>query len=612
MARSRKVPPSLLILLLCLPARAARANPVEALAEWLDKDAPIAFRIDANEIEEAVDFYRRSGLPGAARTVFVASAASTAVLGFDVLTPRSWSTAGLDPAAPILGSIAALDLAAAERAVTSGGAGANHVFWRTRIALMSSDRNRAEATVRKLARLAPGMCEVNVSSAACVATAFASPAARGAAIARALQRRGVLAVGREPLFDQLVVVQLQSDVVLVDLLGAFSAAAFDWARDKRSLLRTLARKPGKKGLAARLGKGAARRLAEPGTVLWAQPEGLLSAFRARELAAVVRASPDWHPDRDALPSHDALCVDLGRTLASGAFADLALVTRLRSATGAKPRTFESRLEWGLRPGFSLAAALASKDDGLIDAKWQVDKHGAVAAGAVFTRSLASFRALPRPTLLRGNLASTLRKLRRCGGSRAALLFVFAWPQLVGQLLEEIAAIHPQAKTLVESARNTAFAVRRISTHKNALVAAAEQSFAKPADELLQGYLATVFGDVKQRKSASHSFRTWGRGPIRPYRRELAGLPVFGAGVAPRAVAWYLASPAPARRKPAGNFAELYLRPPECLRQLAQDGAGVVSDLATAILPIAAHFPRAHGTVALDGDVLRASLIWQLK
>lgn len=612
MARARHRFTFSLLLLLAVPARPARADTAGDLAQWLDADAPVAFRVDATEIEEGVDFYRRSGLPGAVQTVFVTSAASTALLGFDVLTARSWQSAGFDSTAPILGTIAAIDSAAVERIIARDGKGAEHLYWRSRLALRTSDRKRAEATLRKLARLAPGASEITAANTALVAGVLGAPAARGPAIVRALKQHNAIVAARDPLFGQLIFVHMQGDVVIVDLLAPFDGSSLDWQRDRKALLAALARKPGKRSLAARLGKGAARRLAEPGTVLWVQPEKLLAALRAHEQAELLRASPNRHIDPANLPWRDPLCIDLGRALASGAFTDMAIVTRLKSATGRGPRSLESRVEWGLRPGLSLAAALLAEDDRLIDAGWQVDKHGAVAAGAIFLRSFDALRTLPRPKLMQGNMASTLRSLHRCGAHRAAALALFAWPQLAGQLLDEIAAIHPQARTLVGSARNAAFAIQRASARRRDLVAAVEQSFAEPADDLLARYFADLFGAKADHATSGRRYRTWGRGPIRPYRREVASRPIFGFGLNPKAVTWYLASPPPKHKQPAGSFADFHLRPPELFAQLAQDGSGVIAGAAAALRPLVAHFPRAHGTVGLDGDVLRAALVWQLK
>jgi len=592
--------------------RAAQAGPTRDLAEWLDGDAAAAFRIDAAQIEEGVDFYRRSGMPGAKQAVFVASAASTALLGFDVLTARSWLDAGFDSGAPILGSVAAIDDAAVAKVMKRGGKGAEKLYWRTRILLGLSDRKLAEATLRKLAGLSPGVYEVSPANAAIVGMLFGAPAKSGPAVVRALRKQDVLLVGRVPLLDQLFAVHLQGDIAVVDFIENLAGSPIAWRRDRKPLLALLARKPAGRGLAARLGSGAAKRLTETGSVLWLEPTRLLAAARAFEASQLLRTSPKARIDPASVPATLPVCADLRGALASGPFVDMAITTRLHPARGGKPGSLRTRVDWGLRTGYALGAALLIENDGLIDVAHQVEKRDAVAAGALYLRSLQPLRALPRPTMLQGNLPALVRSLRLCGARRATLLALFAWPQLAGQMLDEIAAVHPQAKTLVESARNTAVAIKRAATHQRDMVAAFETSFSSPADPLIQSYFDAVWGKQKQHKAPGRSYLTWGHGPIRPYRWQKSGLAVFGFGLGSESVRWYLAGPPPSVGKPAKVIGELHLRPPELLAQLVKSGSGFSAAAAKAFLPLAAQFPRGFGMLRIDGDVVRASMVWQMK
>ena len=87
--------------------------------------------------------------------------------------------------------------------------------------------------------------------------------------------------------------------------------------------------------------------------------------------------------------------------------------------------------------------------------------------------------------------------------------------------------------------------------------------------------------------------------------------MFGFGLRPESVAWYLGASAPKTGKPRKAFGEIHLRPPDYLAQLAQ-GNGFAAAAASAVLPLASLFPRAIGSIELRGDVVRAKMVWQMK
>ena len=593
--------PLILLILLACPG-AAHASPTSDLAGFLDGDSAVAMRVDLDQLEEAIELYRTSGMAGATETVFMASAASAALLGFDPMTRNGWLAAGFDPATPILAGLAAIDEVIVDHIYRGPRDPTAQTYWRARIVMSMSDRTRARASLRKLAKLVPDIHPVAAAAATDLARTLGAKANRSQALVAALDRAGVVCAGRIAAIDQLVFAHIAGDVAIIDIVGGF-ATSLRWSRDREALLALLARRPAGKSLARRLGNGAARRLSEPGIVLWVDPNRLLVAREALRRDQILRAGHT----RELQPQ---LCAQFGEIAAHGPFADLALVTRISPRTRtAKPR-IETSLAWGLRRAYRLAAAFLARSDGLIDAHAAVASHGATIAGGLYLRSLDPLRALPRPQLVDRGRTDLVLAMDRCGGAATTVLLLFGWPQLLASRVDAIASVHAEAATLVGSVRNSVFAIDRVGLDLATIAAGFAVSFAAKADGLVDGYLTHVFGASREESRAGRKLTSWGHGRIRPYATRSAALRIYGAAVDPSALAWFLGLPAGKKTRP-GIIAELVADPRAVMTDLAK-GHGRAAAAARQLLPSSKLAELFESSLAVDGDQLTATSIWRLR
>jgi hypothetical protein len=254
----------------------------------------------------------------------------------------------------------------------------------------------------------------------------------------------------------------------------------------------------------------------------------------------------------------ARCADVDAIAASGAFEDLALSVTV--VPGRNRSRILVAAEWTLRRGYGLSSALRIGDDRVLDPQeLVVGNRSAALAGAVYLRELAPLRALPRPPLL----ASTDRVSAAaigCGDRATGIAWMFGWPQLFGQFVHEVAAVHPDAERALRALRNAGFAVRNASTRRPKLVATVEASMDPGVSKLVEGWFDLAFGaraQVRARDPRVPAHTTWGKGPLRPWSLRSAGTHLFGAGMGDGATRWYLQQGRPSRPQRPDLIAEVY-------------------------------------------------------
>lgn len=575
-------------LLLATGSRPAAAAPRD-LMDYLDGDAPVVARIDLQTWEQTVQLYRTSGAPGATRTVFVASAAAVALIGFDPLVRAGWYRAGVDADEPVVASFGAID--------TKGPPGTR--FWRARVVMAVDDVGKLNATVTKLAGVIPGMTAVVPGKAGEVATAVGAPASSGTSVVAALRKAGVQAVGRVPVIGTLVAIHRMGGALVIDLLTPTRGDALSWSRHGAAVLARLARVPN--AVRQRTKHGAAARLTGPGTVVWADATGLYDLQRRleHELAARI-GGPDP-------ANEDKVCAGFRDIVTSGPFTDIAASIDIRPGSShSYSASIHTDLVYGLRGAFRLAKAMLVADDQLIDAKGMANA-GAVVAGQLYLESLAPLRALPRPKVLELQRQELRWTMLNCTSSAMTSLALFGWPQAMGMVLDEIAHVDPEAAKLVAGARNTAFALRKVGGGMGHLRGFVEMSVTPDVAAYPARYFATVWGAKRVVTKGSQKVDTWGKGPMRPYHLPIHGHDVFGIAFQPRSLAWRVAHRMLGTRSVDRLVAEVYLQPDQLIQQLAP-----TSHWAAALLPIASRLGDASLHTQFGADTLESVFVLDVR
>src|SRR5690606_2520613 len=152
---ARRATLALMVLaMLAGPGRTAPEPVGPELVRWLDADAPIVVRMEASTLESLATLARTIG-----RDAGIAAALTTLggvrYLGFDPLSHKGWQSAGLDPEAPALIQLAAIDAVATDRIyrelARTGGQWGTHrrsspPLWRSRLVARASDPDKATET----------------------------------------------------------------------------------------------------------------------------------------------------------------------------------------------------------------------------------------------------------------------------------------------------------------------------------------------------------------------------------------------------------------------------------------------------------------------------------
>jgi len=262
------------------------------------------------------------------------------------------------------------------------------------------------------------------------------------------------------------------------------------------------------------------------------------------------------------------CRELDQIAATGPFEDVALSATL---SGTRNARLQVAAEWTLRGAYPLAAALPVADDGTVDPQDLLSSRAASVAGAVYLRSLAPLRALPRPRLL-AHPDDLTSRLSGCGPGSMEVLWLLGWPQYIGMIADQLARVHPDAERALAATRNLGFAVKTASMDRKKVLGAVEASIDPAARPLFESWLDLVFGARTARPAAARlpARTSWGRGPMRPWTMRAGGATVIGAGMGERAAEWYLTLSRPSRSPRPDLIAEVHGRADRLWGQLGPE------------------------------------------
>lgn len=536
------------------PARAGPPAHEPPAVAWIDATAPIIARIDPAAIEPATRFASRvssriAGLSGVARIL-----AHTAV-AVDPLTRAGLVAAGVDVSQPIWISVGAIDQAAAharydtiraEAAVPD----APPVLWRARVAIAVGDPARADAMVRRIAALAPGLESVTAArTVAILASLGGDPQASATAIAT-LEAAGVMAVGQISGSRHTILVSRRGHVLLIDVLTPFGAGEIQWARDGDQVM-------------ARLASAASthrpwRR--------WFGPTGdfamYVDAARAADAAQMATAGAQLRRGiaRGALSAGTladltTACAGTTAIAERGALAGLALQLSVTAAGEVR-----GAAQWPIRtPAIARVLGAPSRA-----ATLPVVRGAVIAATAgVAPGRIASLWFPPK-------LASTRdafwQAVDRCGAPAHALIMAIGWPEVAAGFAAEVGTIGDTARGLVAAIAGIAIAVRELSWSAGAMDGAVEIVARRAQAKTIRRLLDLVFGPSVRDPGGA---RRWTGGPLVPFEAMDRGRWAhFGAGFGAHAVDWFLGGAR--HRVAASRFAAASVDVDAAVRQLAGD------------------------------------------
>lgn len=466
-------------------AAPAASAPVDDLLAWIEPEAAAIVRFDPASLEAVADL--GAALPAGTSTRNLIAAGAAAVTGFNPLVARGWTGAGFTDG-PMLLQIAAID---ARAAWSAGRASAAAPLWRHRLVARAADPAAAVATLgRALAlrdRVRPGQGDEEA-----LVALLDVPAGRAPAVDRRLARAGVLFLARLPGAGALVLVHAHDSIVVVDVLVPFAGGPLRWQTHAQALR---------------------RRTLPPRAVRNAELRAPLAVWlRPRPLVAAIEAA-DWEDSEPgSLARRHSRCRPLRAVAQQSSLAALAIDADVgRGAVSL-------RLRWTPRDVAALRTALATRADGV-----RAPSPTLALSAVLRLAGTAGLRALARPPLLADRWEAPLESARDCGVAALPALIAFAWPELAGLFLDELAAVDPSAALLLDHIGNVAVAARRIATTFGDTEGIAEASVRPGARALVAGWFDVLFADRRDRGGA----RSWGRGPLRGYQRE--GIFGFAAG-----------------------------------------------------------------------------------
>jgi hypothetical protein len=417
---------------------------------------------------------------------------SSRLFGVDLANPTTWSESGVDLDAPMGIGLLAIDAAAAEKAYKALTADAKRDAKKMAKVARPWYRNRLVVSVADEAKLKKLLGHMSSNSAIALvdgdagrlaaAAGFAADgkdvAKQGAAVAKALKKAKVIAFGR--LDDLYVFIRLEKGFMTLDALRAFSpeTVPFDWKRDGGALLKLLDRKIAKGGAAVALTGSAGAKLVDADLGVWGEAGRFLDAGKAtgwdRSLSATTGITDEaqWKTLVQEGNKEVQRCEEFRPVAQTGPFTDFAFTFR------AEPNALTTSVNWGLRKGYALAAALVAADDGLVDLAAATD---AVAIGVLYLNGLAPIRALPRTGAFAKPWDELMEAQYLCGWAGTQASMLFGWPMLIAAGVDSEAANDPQFKSLADNVRNGAAAFRQVSMDPSGNVGVVLASFTSTPD-----------------------------------------------------------------------------------------------------------------------------------
>jgi hypothetical protein len=544
---------------------AGSPNEISALAAWIDARSGLVLRLDFSQLE-AVSQRMQRGKRGLALIALTRAAALTA-LSFDPLEVTGWHAAGIRGEL-LLAEVETIDAPAADRAyetlapIPHGKAQALRTspipLWRTRVVFFGDPTSIGE-TWRK-SSLIRSVTPIDRAHATQIGELLGAEKHELQRVTMELAHAGVFLAGRlASSSPRYLFARKVGSLIVIDAVHRFGGLDLVWSRDQQALRTSLLPPSQRTALATRLAESAPERLTQPGISVLIDAMGIDSALRISAKEQRIRHADEAQRDGGMKPTlnppGDAECRIFAEVAESGPIRSASLGMRVDGQVVVDVR-FATR-------GTALEQALPLADQGIST----ITNAGPVFAGVLYLETTDRLRALTLPGLL-SSWEQFHQALRHCGVRGQVSLGLFAWPLFGTLLIDELAALAPQAAELVAAGGNFSFAVRRFDEEFLRCEGGAEISIRAGARSTADRLLEAVFGpaqiedaqfkgdDSASSTNAQGKTNSTARAPVKRFAYGSGPLRAFSFAAAhrarvvgvlgKRAKAWYfgLESPPP--------------------------------------------------------------------
>lgn len=468
------------------PAQTISVNKKLAL---LDNDAGLVISLTIAQFQELHDLVV-AAFPEEAGSLNLAAMGATAILGFHPFQTKAWKSIGFKPGARMLMQIGAIDRRAARKADRGKGV----ALWRTRIVVEASDVAKARSALSQIRFRQRSKLEDKDP----IFDALLQTSGKAATqLKKKLRAAGVLLLAQPAPLPGLLLISQKGDLFVIDLLAPYgpSDLKWRWSNHQALLLKMVSRR---RQLLPKDVPGA-EALAEGSLGVWLRGDLVGEALAANEL--------DTEAPRAMLRRRPS-CEDFAELSRQSEFQALSLVASLR------PDRLEADLRWHLSEESQLPELLRTEAAPLQSATKQPLRIGLNLARP------GQLRGRPRPPVASA-WDSLWSSTSSCGPASKVLALAFAWPQIGGLFLDELSALHPEAKTLITELGPSALAAYGDAKDQELI---GEAWVRKPGDRIARKWLKSLFGHQRSSKKVTR----WSRGNMRPYAISRETGSVIGA------------------------------------------------------------------------------------
>jgi hypothetical protein len=552
-------------------SRTAAATVDAVSFKLLGPDASAILAIQVSQVRELRELLLNS-VPELRSTIDLAGLGVTAMLGWNIFDEEAWKVSGFDPTARLLARISAQGASSKtmKRPKTSL---LGSRLWRVRMVIPASDPLRAKAALSKIRFRERSRLD---DQGAKLATLLNLDARTAGTVQARLVKAGVFLVAKPKGMGALVLIAQRGAHFVIDLVQPRGPAAGQnpWPRHHEDLLRWLETKR-KRGTPRGdvTNARAARDLGDTPLGLWLEPKGIA--------AMLFEAEFDRGPDEMSVGGKSA-CKPFVELANASHFSALSL--RSSVATSA----IHLQLRWHLRKRSVLPSVLRTKPTRLLAGSASGASNAPPLHALLRLDAPARLRSLPRPPVAQ-TWDRLWREAQACHPIAKNFAGVFAWPSIAGVFIDEVAALHSEAETLLSNLGGVAFTITDTGA---AQTLQGEAWLRDPAPAIAGQWLDTLFGHGKSQQG----FQQWGRGHMRPYLVSRKGGAVLGSNLA-GPIAGPVAGPGLGESEKESRIFFLHANPPALQRGL----------LRHSIVGLLRSWQRLSAEITLGADALRFTI-----
>ncbi|MCP4449282.1 MAG: hypothetical protein GY811_28710 [Myxococcales bacterium] len=433
----------------------------------LDSEAGLVISLQLSQLAAAHKL-ALALVPKERQALSLAGLAAGAILGFYPFDPKAWTTSGFDIESPMVLQIAA--------------AGPRDSLLKTRVVLKARRGDRALRTIERMRLQDKARPHASRDDLAGLFSQIpGTPDAR--TLGKELGDASVFLVARPRPLQGLLFAQRRGDFIILDI---FDPSGSDYP----TIMALLRRKPG----ALRVSMGGAEALLDGPVGVW-----LRTAPMGASLERLAKG-------------------DTKRERACGAVATLGRKGSIEAVgirTSLAPKQISLDATWHLRPGEDLLAHLETRGDPVLDG------HKVLDAKLNLT-SWGRLRDRKRPTEAQ-SWDLLWAQSKACGPATSIYAMTASWPEILGLFLSEVSALHPYAKTAIDSAGGMSAQIGVAGEQPPAFFT--EMWVRGKGAPIAKGWLKTLFGSEEIQ---GRQYR-WGNGSIRPYALDKDAGSIVGAG-----------------------------------------------------------------------------------